>query len=220
MALSGPGNITEDDLRRVDEEAAKQAQYFDRFEQEVRQKPPVPLIDLSSQVITIQPPGMTAGQFAARAEQYGNSVWQATQRVNTASIRQNGVFSYERRVMGHPRTEHCHDCPPLAALGWQPIGSLPAIGDSECGPLCLCHFEYSGPDGKPHVVAPPKPKPVVWPGLPAVKDLPGTSGPPEKKRRPVRVQPVEPTIEPPMELIGPWVDKAGNAITYHYEEAE
>lgn len=57
---------------------------------------------------------------------------------------------------------NCDDCPPLAALGWQPIGTLPAIGDSECGHLCLCHFEYSDsverPEMKPKKPKPEKPK--------------------------------------------------------------
>ncbi len=64
-------------------------------------------------------------------------------------------FKFERRVLGHPKTHHCHDCPPLAEMGWVPIGTLPDIGDSECGGLCLCHFEYTdnpGAGGKAHPV--------------------------------------------------------------------
>ncbi len=57
------------------------------------------------------------------------------------------AFKYERRVLGHPKTHHCHDCPPLAAMGWVPLGTLPDIGDSECDGLCLCHFEYTDDPG-------------------------------------------------------------------------
>ena len=73
------------------------------------------------------------------------------------------VAKWERRILGHPKTHHCHDCPPLAALGWQPAGTLPDIGESECGGLCLCTFEYrDGSAGQPSVngkaaVAPVRP---------------------------------------------------------------
>ena len=65
---------------------------------------------------------------------------------------------YERRILGHPKTEHCTDCPPLAAMGWQPVGALPDIGESECGGLCLCHFEYAdSPTGNGATKVPGKP---------------------------------------------------------------
>ena len=47
----------------------------------------------------------------------------------------------ERRVLGE--AEHCIDCVEYASLSWQPVGTLPPIGDSRCGHNCLCHFEYN-----------------------------------------------------------------------------
>lgn len=40
--------------------------------------------------------------------------------------------------------EHCSDCPYYASLGWQPLGSLPAITTRcQCGSNDKCYFEYS-----------------------------------------------------------------------------
>ena len=65
----------------------------------------------------------------------------------------------ERRILGEP--EHCHNvqsradaiagvepeppfigCIELAAKGWQPIGSLPRLGNTPCRSNCKCTFDY------------------------------------------------------------------------------
>ena len=52
----------------------------------------------------------------------------------------------ERRVhVGHD--EPCPDCVAGMGAGWQPIGTLPPIFDSECRHRCHCHFEYRDRDG-------------------------------------------------------------------------
>ncbi len=48
-------------------------------------------------------------------------------------------FSEEMRVLGP--AEHCGDCPPLAGY-WAPIGSLPAIGATQCLTNCRCYKRY------------------------------------------------------------------------------
>lgn len=35
-----------------------------------------------------------------------------------------------------------HNCVDYALSGWQPIGTLPPIGDSQCGQNCECRFEF------------------------------------------------------------------------------
>lgn len=131
MSLLGPAPLTGEELDAAEREAVRQEQWFDRFRDEA-----------------LTPgPAMTPAQFVARAEKYGDSAWQAAQRVNHDTATKRGVAIMARRVLGHPKTEHCSDCPPLAAKGWQPIGTLPRIGDTECGPLCLCHFEFLDKDG-------------------------------------------------------------------------
>lgn len=46
----------------------------------------------------------------------------------------------ERRLLGV--ADHCSDCAVEAAKGWQPIGSLRAIGDSLCKTHCHCRKEF------------------------------------------------------------------------------
>jgi len=54
---------------------------------------------------------------------------------------------WERRVLGP--TEHCQDCLDAAALGWQPRGTLPKIGESQCLTNCGCEFEFSSAEKAP-----------------------------------------------------------------------
>lgn len=146
LALIGPSPLTGKELDAVDLEVQRQEQFFDRFHQEMFQpheKPVITPVDTTSNLITIEPAPMTPAQVVARAEKYADSAWQAAQRINRGQAISQAAFKFERRILGNPKTEHCEDCPPLAALGWQPLGSLPPIGDTECGALCLCHFRYS-----------------------------------------------------------------------------
>lgn len=46
----------------------------------------------------------------------------------------------ERRIL-HAK-ESCEDCVTYAAKGWQPIGTLPQLGDSICDGNCRCTFEF------------------------------------------------------------------------------
>ena len=132
MSLLGPAPLTGEELNAAELEAQKQEQFFERLEQEV-----------------ISPnPTMTPAQFVARVERYADSSWQSSQRINRSAAIGQGIAKRERRVLGNPKTSHCEDCPPLAEMGWQPVGTLPDIGDTECGPLCLCHFEYEDAAGK------------------------------------------------------------------------
>lgn len=166
MALTGPTPLTGEELEAADKEAQKQEQFFDQFYDEMQfwggpsparipipvepgiPEPPKTPADLppAPPVVPVKP-SMSARQFVARVEKYANSSHHAAQQANRAAAIQQGVFKVERRVLGRPKTEHCHDCPPLAALGWQPIGTLPDIGETECAHLCLCHFEFADKDG-------------------------------------------------------------------------
>lgn len=87
------------------------------------------------------------GRFVQRAGMYGeatNSIYQNWKRLEA----EKQGYTEERRVLGV--AEHCTDthdrpgCTELAAQGWQPIGTLPAIGDAACYSMCHCHYEYRG----------------------------------------------------------------------------
>lgn len=53
-------------------------------------------------------------------------------------MRDSGMTE-EMRTLG--ATVHCSDCPPLAGH-WEPIGTLPGIGDTQCLSRCSCSFDY------------------------------------------------------------------------------
>ena len=82
---------------------------------------------------------------------YANASHQAAQKIERATTRKTGSARWERRLLGNPPTGHCSDCPPLADMGWQPVGTLPDIGDTECGGFCWCWFEYSSDAEAPEV---------------------------------------------------------------------
>lgn len=51
-------------------------------------------------------------------------------------------YRWERRKLA--MAEHCNDCISYAGMGWQPIGTLPAITTQcQCRANDKCHFEYS-----------------------------------------------------------------------------
>lgn len=47
----------------------------------------------------------------------------------------------EERRIRHAK-DSCMDCIAADSAGWQPIGTLPRIGDSACRTNCRCTFEY------------------------------------------------------------------------------
>lgn len=81
------------------------------------------------------------GQFVTRVNLYVQATrgtfedvkrWEATNQGNTQ----------ERRILGV--ADHCDSCTSASAKGWQPIGTLPRIGESLCKTNCKCSFEYKG----------------------------------------------------------------------------
>lgn len=150
LGLLGPRPLTGQELDHAERLAQYQAQFFDRFRDEIIMAPPAMRPEKSTEIIAIAPP-MTINQFIARAESYGSCVWPSAQEVARASYSRNDVFDQEHRVLGH--AEHCEDCVTYSAMGWMPIGSLPSIGEqSACRAACCCVFEYrSGPNGIPHL---------------------------------------------------------------------
>jgi hypothetical protein len=79
------------------------------------------------------------GKLRARAKMYGQAV-RLSYENQVRAREQNARMSEERRVLSS--AEHCSDCVGYAATGWQPAGTLPQIGDSQCRSNCHCHFEF------------------------------------------------------------------------------
>jgi hypothetical protein len=92
-----------------------------------------------------------AGQIV-EGKQTANTVEKVARRAGTYAeaagttyedVRRNTAedhFDEERRML-RP-ADHCPTCLAQAALGWQPIGTLKRIGDSECLWNCQCYFTY------------------------------------------------------------------------------
>lgn len=90
---------------------------------------------------------LTEAQILDRAGRYAGQV----NGFYGEGFRQSAAESeatHERRVM-NPAKENCPDCIEFAKAGWQPIGNLPAIGQSRCDGNCGCYFEkgIQLPDG-------------------------------------------------------------------------
>jgi hypothetical protein len=81
------------------------------------------------------------GTAASRSSLYADASWAVAHNVERAGKRLGGEFTFEQRVLGV--ADHCDDCVGLAALDWQPIGTLPAIGGVECMSRCHCTFIYA-----------------------------------------------------------------------------
>ncbi len=208
LAFKGP-DLDADDIAALDQSAAAQVEYLNRFQREIETNPPPEIAapigpGFPSTTIIVQQPPMTPKQIIARAQSYGHSVWPAAQQMGRTAGVTAGIMSQERRVLGHPKTHHCDDCPPLAALGWQPIGTLPHIGQSECGGMCYCHFEYrTGPDAKATKSPTKPPRPTRPKGGGRKPDLPsneagGSLIPGESTKPPIKIKPIGPPSEPPL----------------------
>jgi len=151
------GEPSEAELIEVNRQAQVQAEYFDRFEREVIDRPPVELAETPAPPIfippnvTLEPPltheeVMSAKQFVARAESYGGSAWQA-QNILRAKGQPPGTL--EMRVhLRRDRHAECATCTAQTAMGWQPVGTLLPIGDSECLGNCDCFFAFKHPKSK------------------------------------------------------------------------
>lgn len=154
LALAGPTGLDADDLDETKRQAAAQVAYLDRFESEVvHARTPEPLAESGEALVN----PMTAAQFAARVEMYGGAVHGTTQRVIRDKMRRLGVFVAERRVHRKPLSEHlyCKTCIEESRKGWQPLGTLREIGDSECGiAACDCYFVWKDAAGKEYLSPP------------------------------------------------------------------
>lgn len=113
-------------------------QYLEKFAQDIaRGKVPVYTIDPETGE------RIPSGRFMARASMYAESGHGTAEASRRRSAIDEGA-KWERRVLDD--AENCDDCIGYALEGWQPIGTLPEIGDSQCASNCRCSFEYSDGD--------------------------------------------------------------------------
>lgn len=79
-------------------------------------------------------------RFVARSKMYGRSGTGTFEELTRLGAKLAG-YTEERRHLAS--VNPCARCIRYARMGWQPIGTLPNIGDAcECMSNCQCSFEY------------------------------------------------------------------------------
>ena len=204
IAMAGPDDLQAEDVTALDRSVKAQVEYFNRFEREIIENPPPELGEAAlSQVILVNPPRSVA-QRIAQAESYGNSVWEAVINTGRAKVKKQGVFDKERRVhlLAEDQHKYCKTCITESRKGWQPLGTLNEIGDSECMGSCDCYFEWLGFDGKIYVSpwGRHNPKGYNQPGSSGTR-LPGIAYPSDQPVMPPNQKPTK-----PVEIIQPAPD--------------
>lgn len=121
-AHGGRAQMTPADWGRSGQQIRQQYQYLDKF-----------AADIASGKVGLD------GRLNVRAGMYAEAARGTHEQEMRRMAAQSGM-TQERRIL-HAK-ESCGDCIEYAGRGWQPIGSLPRIGDSQCRVNCRCTFEY------------------------------------------------------------------------------
>lgn len=79
------------------------------------------------------------GRLLVRAELYGQAARGTYEELRRRDQRARAV-DHERRI--RHSSDSCTTCVEQAAKGWQPLGTLNTIGQSECRTRCRCTFDY------------------------------------------------------------------------------
>lgn len=82
---------------------------------------------------------LTPEQIVARARMYSEAARGSYEQARRYGMKWRGAVE-ERRILGD--ADHCDCCVEQANRGWQPIGSLLAIGECTCIVNCKCTFVY------------------------------------------------------------------------------
>lgn len=120
IGRGGNGAMTFSDWGRLGGRLRAQYRWLDQFAQDIKDGK------------------LSAAQIRARAQMYMQSARTLYYDGRMAAAADAG-YTEEMRVLG--AAEHCDDCPPLAGY-WSPIGSLPAIGQTQCMTNCKCTMRY------------------------------------------------------------------------------
>lgn len=127
LGVGGPGNLTGHHTELLDRYLARQLSYLGRFVEDLR-------------AAIASGHSMTAREIT-RATLYASSARPLYEEAYRQQMVNRLPEAMERRVLH--AGESCPGCVEQAALGWQPIGTLEAIGSQECGQFCKCQFEYN-----------------------------------------------------------------------------
>ena len=123
VAKGGRDQMTNADWGRTGRELRTQYEYLDKW-----------AADIASGKVKLD------GRANVRARLYGEASRGTYEQQRRAMAADRGN-QLERRILH--AAESCADCIQYAAMGWQPIGTLPRIGQSQCRTNCRCTMEFS-----------------------------------------------------------------------------
>jgi hypothetical protein len=123
VAMGGFGGLTQDEWTIIALDLRRQDDYLFGF----------------ARAIDSTPGQWFNERIVPRARMYVEASRRTYEDAIRREKRRNG-FDQERRMLGV--AEHCDSCLTYAEMNWQPIGTLPPIGDSECRSSCHCMFVY------------------------------------------------------------------------------
>lgn len=129
LGAGGTGNLTPTQQRLLDRSVRDQLAYLDGFHRDIRQ-----LINAGKPL-----PARMVGRAGSYAAAASVTAEQARRQSMADEAAEDSADLWEVRVLGV--AEHCNDCVEYAGRP-APVGTLPPIGDSECGQYCKCRFEY------------------------------------------------------------------------------
>jgi hypothetical protein len=126
VAAGGKASLTPTDLGSIGNRLKSEYKYLDRFVRGVD-----------------DPSGY--GNAAARAAMYGSAIAGTYEDGRRRVMRDEGA-TREKRVIG-ATVDSCPECLAYAAMGWQPTGTLPGVGEAcSCLSRCRCHLIFAGAD--------------------------------------------------------------------------
>lgn len=156
LGAGGMQNLSPYHLRMIEQRVAEQEVYLDNLISDFQRKLPLR--------------GLTA-RDVERVGSYANAARVTYQQsMRQFIMNESQGEGFERRVLGS--AEHCPDCVEYAQMGWQPVGTLPPIGDSQCGQNCKCSFEFNYDDRS----EPDQNDPTRYRSAPEAEETVGTSG--------------------------------------------
>jgi hypothetical protein len=119
----GRGEMTARDYGIVGNQLRRQYQYLRNFSLEIAQG------------------RHSEAMIRSRADNYFQKSVAFYEKGKREAFSSSGA-KWERRLLGSQ--EPCAQCPGYAALGWQPINTLPNVTEAcDCRAKCKCRFEYS-----------------------------------------------------------------------------
>jgi hypothetical protein len=124
LALLGPGDLTPGEWETLRGQTEIQLEYLDGFATRL-----------------VDPANPLTAQVGQNAGLYGQSV----KTVAHAMERQRAIgagLTQERRIHVGDPSDMCGECKAEQRKGWQPIGTLKAIGACTCKTGCHCHMEF------------------------------------------------------------------------------